>query len=206
VALAWAFVVGIIVGGVVGGLNAFLVVGMKINPVIATLGTMYIGRGLANVVAGGSPVTGVPLESTTSRRASLVRYPRGGYLRGYRGCHAGHGTEDGTRSVDDRQWWQSRSGESVGDSRKSHQVILYIVSGLAAGIAGILINSRVATATLHPAPGSSSTSLSRLFLGGTAITGGQRNNPRIDYWGTHRRRAQQRPQPAGCLLESRTVS
>src|SRR5882762_8677320 len=73
-----SFVIGIIAGGAVGALNAFLVVGMRINPVITTLGTMFIGRGLANVVAGGSPVTGV-------------------------------------------------------------------LSGLAAGIAGILINSRVAT-------------------------------------------------------------
>jgi len=118
-----------------------------------------------------SPVTGVPLEFNDLATSFLGSIPRRWYLRGYRGCHAGHGTEDGTRSVDDRQWWQSRSGESVGNSVNRTRVILYIVSGLAAGIAGILITLGWPPATLHRR-GFEFDVISRLSCG-TAITGGQ---------------------------------
>src|SRR5260370_14088435 len=57
-----AFGMGILAGGVFGSLNAFLVVGLRINPVISTLGTLYMGRGIALLLAGGEPVKGVPLS------------------------------------------------------------------------------------------------------------------------------------------------
>src|SRR5260370_34983043 len=59
--LGAAFGMGILAGGVFGSLNAFLVVGLRINPVISTLGTLYMGRGIALLLAGGEPGKGVPL-------------------------------------------------------------------------------------------------------------------------------------------------
>jgi len=41
--LPLAFAAGVAAGGIVGSVNAFLVVVMRINSVIATLGTLYIG-------------------------------------------------------------------------------------------------------------------------------------------------------------------
>jgi ribose transport system permease protein len=52
-------------------------------------------------------------------------------------------------------------------------VILYVVSGLAAGIAGILINSRVATGDPTSGTGFEFDVIVAVVLGGTAITGGQ---------------------------------
>src|SRR5258708_16220712 len=48
---------------------------MRINSVIATLGTLYIGRGLANIVAGGSPVTGVPIQFNNHATSSVGPIP-----------------------------------------------------------------------------------------------------------------------------------
>jgi len=172
--LAWAFVVGIIAGGVVGGLNAFLVVGMKINPVIATLGTMYIGRGLANVVAGGSPVTGVPLEFNDLATSFLGPIPTpvvifviiaAVMLVMERKTVLGRWTI----ASGGNQEAANLSGIPVNRTR----VILYIVSGLAAGIAGILINSRVATGDPTSGAGFEFDVIVAVVLGGTAITGGQ---------------------------------
>src|SRR5258706_1462726 len=59
--LGAAFGMGILAGGVFGSLNAYLVVGLRVNPVISTLGTLYMGRGIALLLAGGEPVKGVPL-------------------------------------------------------------------------------------------------------------------------------------------------
>jgi ribose/xylose/arabinose/galactoside ABC-type transport system permease subunit len=172
--LAWAFIGGILAGGAVGALNAFLVVGMKINPVITTLGTMYIGRGLANVVAGGSPVTGVPLQFNDLATSFLGGIPTpvvvfvviaAVMITVERKTILGRWTI----ASGGNQEAATLSGIPVNRTR----VILYIVSGLAAGIAGILINSRVATGDPTSGTGFEFDVIVAVVLGGTAITGGQ---------------------------------
>lgn len=54
------FGVGVVVGLLVGLVNGLLVVGLGINSVIATLGTMTITRGIAQLMTNGSPVHQVP--------------------------------------------------------------------------------------------------------------------------------------------------
>lgn len=44
------FLVGLVVGAVLGAFNGFLINKMKLQPFIATLGTMSLYRGLAYVV------------------------------------------------------------------------------------------------------------------------------------------------------------
>jgi ribose/xylose/arabinose/galactoside ABC-type transport system permease subunit len=173
--LALAFAVGVLAGGVVGVVNAFLVVAMRVNAVIATLGTMYIGRGLANVFANGSPVTGVPLQFNnlaTSHIGGHIPVPV--FIFGVvavimivverttllgRWAIASGGNQEAARL----------SGIPVNRTR----AIFYVVSGLAAGVAGILINSLVATGDPNSGTGFEFSVIVAVVLGGTAITGGQ---------------------------------
>jgi ribose/xylose/arabinose/galactoside ABC-type transport system permease subunit len=172
--LGGAFLMGVLAGGVIGGLNAFLIVGMKINPVITTLGTMYIGRGLANVVADGSPVTGVPFsfnDLATSKVgpipvpvvifaavAVVMMFLERKTILG-RWTIASGGNQEAARL----------SGIPIYRTR----VTLYILSGLAAGVAGILMNSRIATGDPNSGTGFEFDVIVAVVLGGTAITGGQ---------------------------------
>ena len=55
-----AILVGILIGAVLGAFNGFLINQLKLQPFIATLGTMSLYRGIAYVVTGGVPVTNVP--------------------------------------------------------------------------------------------------------------------------------------------------
>ena len=55
-----AILIGLVIGAVLGAFNGFLVTGLKLQPFIATLGTMSLYRGIAYVVTGGIPVTSVP--------------------------------------------------------------------------------------------------------------------------------------------------
>ena len=55
-----AILVGIVIGAVLGAFNGFLINQLKLQPFIATLGTMSLYRGIAYVVTGGVPVTNVP--------------------------------------------------------------------------------------------------------------------------------------------------
>jgi ribose/xylose/arabinose/galactoside ABC-type transport system permease subunit len=172
-ALGPAFVAGVAAGGVVGAVNAFLVVGMRINPVIATLGTMYVGRGVANVIAGGSPVVGVPSSFNNLATGDVGPISTPVFIFAViaiimiiverktllgRWVVASGGNEEAARL----------SGIPVNRTRAT----FYVLSGLAAGIAGILINSRVATGDPTSGTGFEFDVIVAVVLGGTAITGG----------------------------------
>jgi ribose/xylose/arabinose/galactoside ABC-type transport system permease subunit len=58
-----SMILGILSGTVVGFINSYLVVNMRISAIIATIGTMYISRGIANILADGSMIeAGLPLD------------------------------------------------------------------------------------------------------------------------------------------------
>ena len=172
--LGAAFGMGILAGAVFGSLNAFLVVGLRINPVIATLGTLYMGRGMALLLAGGEPVKGVPLafnDLATSTigpistpvfifvivAAAMLFIERKTLLG--RWAVASGGNPEAARL----------SGIPIDRTR----ITLYILSGLAAGIAGIFINSRVATGDPNSGVGFEFDVIVAVILGGTALSGGQ---------------------------------
>ncbi len=172
--LGAAFGMGILAGAVFGSLNAFLVVGLRINPVISTLGTLYMGRGIALLLAGGEPVKGVPLafnDLATSTIgpistpvfifvvvAAVMLFVERKTLLG-RWAIASGGNPEAARL----------SGIPIDRTR----IILYIFSGLAAGIAGIFINSRVATGDPNSGFGFEFDVIVAVILGGTALSGGQ---------------------------------
>jgi ribose/xylose/arabinose/galactoside ABC-type transport system permease subunit len=74
-----SFVIAILIGTCFGLINGALVVFLKITPVIATLGTMYVARGLAFIVAwidgGANVTTGLPLNFENFGRAMVGPMP-----------------------------------------------------------------------------------------------------------------------------------
>lgn len=54
-----ALILGLVLGAGMGLINGLLVTKMKLQPFIATLGTMSVFRGIAYVVTSGVPITGV---------------------------------------------------------------------------------------------------------------------------------------------------
>jgi ribose/xylose/arabinose/galactoside ABC-type transport system permease subunit len=172
--LPLAFAAGVAAGGLVGCVNAFLVVVMRINSVIATLGTLYIGRGLANIVAGGSPVTGVPIQFNNLATSSVGPIPVPVLIFALIAA---------TMIVVERKTllgrWAIASGGNQEAARLSGipvnrvRMIFYVFSGFAAGLTGILINSRIATGDPNSGTGFEFDVIVAVVLGGTAISGGQ---------------------------------
>lgn len=64
-----AVLAGVCVGAVIGALNGFIVVKVKIPPLIVTLGMQYIVRGMVSVITKGVPV--YPLPKTFTRIEQL---------------------------------------------------------------------------------------------------------------------------------------
>lgn len=72
-----SLIIGLLLGCGLGLINGLLVTKLKLQPFIATLGTLDVFRGIAYVVTGGVPVVGVP---DTYRRIFNAKLPNGIYV------------------------------------------------------------------------------------------------------------------------------
>ena len=74
-----SMIIAILIGSSFGLINGLLVVRLKITPVIATLGTMYVARGLAFIIAwvdgGANVTTGLPLNFENFGRSMVGPVP-----------------------------------------------------------------------------------------------------------------------------------
>lgn len=59
-----AFLIGLGIGAAFGLFNGAMVAFVGVNPLITTLGTMYIGRGLVNAIMRGDRRYGVPVKAS----------------------------------------------------------------------------------------------------------------------------------------------
>lgn len=62
VAIAVAVLFSLVAGALAGALNGFLVSKIKIPPILVTLGSLELFTGIAIIITGGKPVSGLPSE------------------------------------------------------------------------------------------------------------------------------------------------
>lgn len=170
------FLLSIVLGALCGALNGFLVGYLHMVPMICTLGTMYIFRGLAFVVSGG--------EWWFAAK----------YVQSYRWWAIGK-----VLGIPMIIWWTviimviigiflaytsaGRRIYAIGTSRESSAVAgikepkvtfyAYIICGILAGLAGMLNTSNYAIGYYGMGEGFEMTAIAICVLGGTAITGGK---------------------------------
>lgn len=171
---AAGLLLGVLAGMAVGVVNGGLVTSARINPFIATLATAIMVRGAALVATGGFLVNvtdegfralgraqlfGVPASVLIWVAFSLVmvfllsRTTLGRYI------YASGGNEEAARL----------SGVRVDLVRTT----TFVLSGLAAGLAGILSASRVGTGQADAGVGLELTAVAAIVVGGTSIRGGE---------------------------------
>jgi ribose/xylose/arabinose/galactoside ABC-type transport system permease subunit len=164
---------GLLAGLLMGLFNGFIITKSKIAPFIVTLGTMTIGRGLALILSEGRPVSnlsdsfnfigggdvfGIPLPiivliiifiicSIILKKTLLGRY-----------IYAIGGNEQAARA----------SGINVNQVKMA----VYSISGLLAGLAGILLTSRITTGQPNAGAGFELDAIAAAVIGGTSTSGG----------------------------------
>jgi ribose/xylose/arabinose/galactoside ABC-type transport system permease subunit len=170
-----AAIVAVLVGGVVGCINAALIVGAKINPVIATLGTMYAIRGVAYLVAGGSTIAnGLPVNFNELGRGYIGFIPIPVIImiiiyilfhfilsRTLLGKY--------TYAIGGNIETSRLSGIPVKRVLSS----LYILTGLLTGISGIIMASRLSSGNPQIGQGFEFDVIIAVFLGGVSTKGGE---------------------------------
>ncbi|PPJ48877.1 ABC transporter permease [Rhizobium sp. KAs_5_22] len=173
--LALLIVISIGIGAALGAINGFLVWLLQIPPIVVTLGTLTIYRGMAFVLSGGSwvnahqmtpdflglpriSVLGMPILSWAAIAIVfliwfvLTRTPFG------RSTYAAGGNP--TAAV--------YAGIDVGRAR----FLAFVLSGALAGLSGYLWVSRYAVAYVDIAAGFELDSVAANVIGGVSIAGG----------------------------------
>lgn len=163
-----------LLGGVVGLLNAGLVVGIGLNALIATLATMYISRGSALLITGGIPIYQVPRDFTVIGQgyAWLIPVP---VLIMF--------LVVGLMTVVERRTLLGQYAVATGSNpqaahlagvpTRATQAILFTLSGAAAGFAGAMTASRLGSGIPTAGVGFEFEVIVATVLGGTSLLGGE---------------------------------
>ena len=167
--------IGVLVGTALGMINGSIVAFGKVPPIITTLGTMSIFRGFTFVISKGQWVTAHEMSE------SYMNLPHGNFL-----------------GLTNLIWWgilvctimiyfsrYTRSGREiyaiggnttaakfVGVSEKKVQFMIFTISGLLSGLAGVMWTARYAAAVNETATGFELQTVAACVIGGVSIAGG----------------------------------
>lgn len=175
-----AIVVGVLSGGLVGLVNGLIIWRINISPIIVTLGSLTFLRGLVLIITDDKSVTGIPASFTELGRNIVFGLPLPIILFLFTGLFAGivlSFTKVGLRirAFGDN----SVAAELSGLSGRNLTLGLFLFSGLAAGLAGVLATSRLGGASPNFGIGFELEVITAVVLGGVAITGGEGRIPGV---------------------------
>ncbi|MBO8137419.1 MAG: ribose ABC transporter permease [Desulfotomaculum sp.] len=161
------------IGLLAGTFNGLLVANGKIAPFIATLGTMTLFRGITLIYTEGRPIRAVsdtfyqvgggyigpiPVPIIIMLLVVLVAWYVLKNMTVGRRIYAIGGNEEAARLS--------------GIKTNSYKILTYSVSGLLAGLAGVILTSRLLSAQPTAGMGYELNAIAAVVLGGTSLTGG----------------------------------
>lgn len=168
-----AILLGLAVGGLIGLINGLVIAEVGINPFITTLGMMSLARGMLMVVSDGKNISGLPESFTAIGQGSIlgVQYPIlisivlvfiGDFLL--------------RRSRFFRQNYYIGANEKAallsGINVKKMKVFNYVLTGVLAALAGIIITARLGSASTSAGKGLELRVISAVIIGGASLKGG----------------------------------
>lgn len=172
--VAFAVGAGVVLGLLAGLLNGGLVAFLRINPFIATLASMSVFRGLTLILTGGIPIYGFPPGFTWLGSGSVFHLPvpviltavvaLAGFIilnktkAGYYTLSLG-GNEEALRRC--------------GISTRLVKVVVYVLCGLSAALAGLVLTARLNSADPLAGYMMELDVIATVILGGTSIKGGR---------------------------------
>lgn len=169
-----AVMAGLVLGAVIGVVNGVLVTRLGINPLIATLGTMSIARGIALVLTEGFSVSSLPAAFGWIGKADIAGFPvivlftlllvivfdlAVRHTRFFRQVYFIGANEKAAML----------SGIHVTRVR----IIAYALTGGLAALAGILLASRLMSGTPTAGNGIELQVLAAAVIGGASLRGGE---------------------------------
>ncbi|MFN8622834.1 MAG: ABC transporter permease [Chloroflexota bacterium] len=167
-----ALVAAVIAGLIIGSINGWLVAYLRIPPMLATLGTLGAGLGVALLIQKGVNVATYALAAVADNDiipgiSNLVLIAAAVVVIGYIGMHL---------SVFGRHTLAIGSSEEaarrVGLNVQRHLLKVYIVGGVASGFAGFVSLSYFTTTSVGGHSTDNLQAITAVALGGTSLFGG----------------------------------
>ncbi len=168
-----AIAIGVLSGAIVGLVNGFIITKIKVNPLVTTLGTMTIVRGIVQVQTQGKEVTGFPQSFRQLGEGAvfgifylviiflallviadlLLRHSR--FLR--QNYYVG-GNEEAARL----------SGIDVDRVR----MVMYVITGMLAALAGVITAAKSGSVSPIAGTGAELRVIAAVVIGGASLNGG----------------------------------
>ena len=167
---------GIFAGAVLGAINGTLVNRTGLHPFIITLGTLSIFRGLTLIVSDARPVFGFPQFFKDIVSGWVWKVPIPVIIAFVVACALYFLT---TKTVLGRNIYALGGNVQAawfsGINIKRHTLIVFIISGITAGIAGVVMTARLAAAEPLAGIGFETFAIASAIIGGTSFFGGKGN-------------------------------
>lgn len=170
-----AILIGMLLGAAIGFINGTFTAYAKIPGIIVTLAMMEMARGAALLYTGGYPLSGlpssysfigqgylfgvIPMPAVIMVIVFVIAYIILNHLPLGRYIYAIGGNEEAVRL----------SGIKV----KKIKALVYVFSGITAGIAGVIMTSRLSSGQPMAGEGYELDAIAAAVLGGIAISGGR---------------------------------
>jgi ribose transport system permease protein len=169
-----AILLTLLLGLLIGSGNGALVTFLGINPLIATLGTMSIARGLALVITEGYNISSLPDSFTQLGEQGPLKLPWMVWIT-LALIIVGDLALRRTRFL--RQVYyiggNERAARVSGIPVDGMRVFTYMLSGTLAALAGILLAARLSTAVPTAGAGLELTVIAAAVIGGASLAGGE---------------------------------
>lgn len=167
-----AIMTGVLIGGMVGAVNGVLVNYAQISAIIVTLGTLFAVRALAVTLSGGAPIGPLPEEFTAIGQGSVLGLPNV-IIVAVAVVALFHVVLQYTAFG-----WNIRAiggngaaARSMGLATKKISTGVYAIGGSLAGLAGVLMASRLGSGTPSLGAGFELQVIAAAIIGGTSIFG-----------------------------------
>lgn len=169
-----AILAALILGAIIGLLNGLIIAKGKLQAFIATLATMTVFRGATYVYTSGTPVSGlgqsfmvignekvlgIPIPVIIMILIFAASYYLLNQVRYGRYVYALGGNEDSARLS--------------GINTQRIKTLVYVISGVMAAIGGIIVTSRIGSASPNAGSGFELDAIAAVVLGGTSLAGGE---------------------------------
>ncbi|WP_432522268.1 ABC transporter permease [Kineococcus sp. SYSU DK006] len=168
------------VGLLAGAVNGILVSRIDVPPFIATLGMLTAGSGIAYVIGGGAPINGLPAEFGTIANTKVLglQIPVIVMIVGIVALGIiMRRTSYGMRVY--AVGGNRVAAEIAGVNARRTLFSVYAVSGLLAGLSGVMLASRVISGPPNLGQGYELDAIAAVVIGGASLMGG-----RGTVWGT----------------------
>ena len=171
----WLAIIGTLISGIaLGALNGIIVVLTKVPPFIVTLGTMTIGRGVALILSNGRPISDLNESLNFLGNGDLLGIPIPilFLVLSYATCHILL-----TKTIFGRYVKAIGGNEMAsyvaGVRVNRIKLYVYMISGLFAALAGILLTARINTGQPNAGLGFELDAIAAVIIGGTSTRGGK---------------------------------